>query len=289
MIINNNSGLFRFLREKLGGMRVLRNWLPPILFDFVARLAGTRIGVSGNFRSWKAAASRSNGYENQDILERVKHATRIAASSTERYERDGIVLTEKQYPFALIAVLLDAAQRHGGKLSVLDFGGSLGSSYYQCKDFLRPLNHLCWSVVEQAHFVDCGKAEFQNDILRFYHDIEECYRVETPNVVLFSSVLQYVEHVDAVLLDVVSRMSDTVIIDRTPFVSDRTRIAVQNVPKRIGKASYPIRLFVHEDLTKYFMNRYKLVSRFNSPDPPIFYRGKLVTFEGIIFQRSERG
>ena len=286
MINTKKTGLSGLLPEKLGFVRALRNWLPPILFDFLARLVGTRISVKGNFKSWEEAASRCSGYETQDILERVKQATKIVVSDTTRFERDGIVISEKQYPFALIAVLLDAAQRHGRKLSVLDFGGSLGSSYYQCKDFLMALTDLRWSVVEQAHFVDCGKAEFQNEILKFYHNIEECYRVETPNVVLFSSVLQYVEHVDILLHDVISRMPDTVIIDRTPFVSGSTRIAVQNVPTSIGKASYPIRLFAHEDLTKYFMSGYNFVSRFNSPDPPIFYRGNLVAFEGIIFQKT---
>lgn len=120
--------------------------------------------MKGNFKSWEEAAGRSRGYETQDILERVKQSTRNVVSDTTKFERDGVVITEKQYPFALIAVLLDVARRHGQNLSVLDFGGSLGSSYYQCKDFLNTSADLRWSVVEQAHFVDCGKAEFQNDV-----------------------------------------------------------------------------------------------------------------------------
>lgn len=277
------SGL---LYMRLGGARALRNWLPPILFDFLAKLVGTRISVYGNFRSWEAAASLSRGYEAQDILERVRKATQLVVEDRSKFERDGVVISKKEFPFVLIAALLDASQRNGGKLSVMDFGGSLGSSYFQCRDFLEPLNNLRWSVIEQAHFVECGKAQFQNSVLKFYRNIEECYQFENPNVVLFSSVLQYVEDVDIILQDVASRMPDTIIIDRTPFVNDYTRIAVQNVPKSIGKASYPIRLFAYEDLTKYFRSGYNLVARFESPDPPIFYRGKLVTFEGIIFQKT---
>lgn len=286
-MINTKKKVPTGLLYKLGGVRSLRNWLPPILFDFLAKFAGTRISVWGNFRSWEAAASLSRGYEAQDILERVRKATQLVVEDRSKFERDGVLISKKEFPYVLIAVLLDAAQRNGGKLSVMDFGGSLGSSYFQCRDFLEPLDNLQWSVIEQAHFVDCGRAQFQNGVLKFYRNIEECYQFENPNVVLFSSVLQYVEHVDIVLQDVTSRMPDTVIIDRTPFVNGYTRIAVQNVPKSIGKASYPIRLFAYEDLTKYFTRVYKLVARFESPDPSIFYRGKLVTFEGIVFQKKK--
>jgi putative methyltransferase (TIGR04325 family) len=272
---------------RTGRARILRNLLPPMVFDFLAKLSGTRISVNGNYSSWQEAATRSRGYDTRDILERVRQATRVVVTDNTKFERDGVVFAQKHYPFALIAVLLDVAQRNNGKLSVMDFGGSLGSSYYQCRDFLTSLRDVRWSVVEQAHFVDCGNAEFQNETLRFYHSIEDCYRAESPKVVLFSSVLQYLENVEEVLQDVARRKPDTVMIDRTPIIEDYSRIAVQRVPSRIGKASYPVRLFAREDLTKHFTDGYRVLSTFVGPDPPIFHRSKVVTFEGVILQKLQ--
>ena len=62
----------------------------------------------------------------------------------------------------------------GGVLSVLDFGGSLGSTYYQNKKFLDSLDDVSWNIVEQKHFVDAGKEDFEDERLRFSYDIESC-------------------------------------------------------------------------------------------------------------------
>src|SRR5205823_2837625 len=89
-----------------------------------------------------------------------------------------------------LAALLRASVRKGS-LSVLDFGGALGSSYFQCRKFLSPLRHLRWSVVEQAAQVACGRADFSNDELVFYESVEACLKQETPDLLVLSSVLQY--------------------------------------------------------------------------------------------------
>jgi putative methyltransferase (TIGR04325 family) len=39
----------------------------------------------------------------------------------------------------------------------LDFGGSLGSSYFQNKKFLDALRLVEWNVVEQENFVATGE------------------------------------------------------------------------------------------------------------------------------------
>ena len=92
----------------------------------------------------------------------------------------------------VLAGLLWAALRGSGGLHVLDFGGSLGSGWRQNRRFLEGISPLRWSVVEQAHFVARGRERFEDEVLRFYPDVEACYRSETPpDVVLFSSVLHY--------------------------------------------------------------------------------------------------
>jgi hypothetical protein len=45
-----------------------------------------------------------------------------------------------------------SAVMHGGELRVLDFGGSLGITYFHNQDLIQNLT-VSWSVVEQEHSV----------------------------------------------------------------------------------------------------------------------------------------
>jgi putative methyltransferase (TIGR04325 family) len=81
------------------------------------------------------------------------------------YERDGVVFEEVQLSFPVLAGLLRASAADAGRLAVIDFGGALGSSYYQCRKFLSLLPDLAWAVVEQENFVRCGREEFAYDAI----------------------------------------------------------------------------------------------------------------------------
>ena len=78
------------------------------------------------------------------------------------FERDGVVFDQPDYNFPLLACLLRVATESGNRLRVLDFGGSLGSTYFQCRPFLGGVSELRWTVVEQPQFVECGRREFED-------------------------------------------------------------------------------------------------------------------------------
>ena len=78
-----------------------------------------------------------------------------------------MVFNEVQYAWPLLAGLLWVAAKHGGRLEVLDFGGSLGSSWFQNRAFLAGLGAVGWNVVEQSATVDVGRREFADETLCF--------------------------------------------------------------------------------------------------------------------------
>ena len=84
------------------------------------------------------------------------------------FERDSVIFDKVQYAWPVTAGLMWVAARNGGRLSVLDFGGSLGSSYFQNREFLAYLPNVRWSVIEQAHFVKAGRKHIQDERLVFY-------------------------------------------------------------------------------------------------------------------------
>jgi putative methyltransferase (TIGR04325 family) len=189
---------------------------------------------------------------------------------------------EIQYAWPVLAALMWVAARCGGRLNVLDFGGSLGSTYFQNRTFLRSLSQVRWNVVEQPRHVEIGKRCFEDNILRFYPNIGDCLADNQPNVVLLSSVLQYLEHPYAVLDQIQRLPCDHIIIDRTPFWDGpKDRLCVQTVPPSIYPASYPSWIFSRHRFHLHFREKWRIMVNFDNTDRlagPIkfFYEGGIV-------------
>ena len=140
----------------------------------------------------------------------------------------------------------------------MDFGGSLGSSYYQCKTFLSGLDNLQWSIVEQPHFVSCGKELFADETLKFYETIDDCLKVQQPDVVLLSSVLQYLEKPYDLLESIIKHKFSYIIFDITPFHNgSHDIITIQQVPEVIYSADYPCWIFSLDKFMKFLDNEFK--------------------------------
>jgi len=242
-----------------------KDLLPPFLQRCLRELGGGN-KWKGDYPDWASAIAASSGYDAGDILERVRAAARSVRDGKAMWERDSVCFHHEEYNWQLIACLMTVAARSGGKLHLLDFGGALGSTYMQHRKLLSALPECSWSVVEQPHFVSCGKKEFCTDVLDFFESIEECLDHRAINVFLFSSVLQYLEDPYDLLGKVLKLSPDAIVIDRTPFANTGERITVQYVPKSIYPASYPCRfldtrqieiiLAEHRILTPWFNNNF---------------------------------
>src|SRR2546421_4551976 len=145
------------------------------------RIFGSRRGsirFTGDFKSWQDAEQKSTGYGAPQILEKTRTALLKVKAGQAAFERDSIAFEKMENEFSLLAGLLRAAAADRGRLSVLDFGGSLGGTYFQCRNFLSPVAALRWSVVDQPRHVACGRADFANNELHFYETIDDCLREE---------------------------------------------------------------------------------------------------------------
>jgi putative methyltransferase (TIGR04325 family) len=142
-----------------------------------------------------------------------------------------------------------------GALKVCDFGGSLESTYYQNKKFLDKITDVSWGVVEQRHFVDAGKEEFENDRLKFFSTVVECIEEEGSNVLILSSVLQYIEEPYELLDNILKNNFKYILIDRTPFSKGPERITLQVVPPYVYDASYPCHFFDESIFMQYFSKK----------------------------------
>lgn len=125
------------------------------------------IRFEGNYSTWEAAAAQCTGYDAAPILAKVLDATLRVKRGEAAYERDSVLFDEIEYTSPVTEALMWAAAQSGGRLDVLDFGGALGSSYFQNRAFLADLPQVRWSVVEQAHYVEAGREHIQDETLRF--------------------------------------------------------------------------------------------------------------------------
>ena len=152
-----------------GNTTIVRNFvrllLPPLLFNGLRRLRNSHvkrevIRFIGDYRTWAEAEQASTGYSAANILEKTRSAMLKVKSGEAAYARDSVVFDKITYPFPVLAGLLRARAMDGNRLSVIDFGGSLGTTYFQCRDFLSSAGPFRWSVVEQSEHVKCGQTEF---------------------------------------------------------------------------------------------------------------------------------
>ena len=137
--------------------QLVKDWLPPAAISLCKRWQGKGIAYSGDYASWQDALANSMGYDSGIILEKVSSALAKVRSGEAVYERDSVLFDKVEHSFPLLAGLFRVAVENEGKLSVLDFGGSLGSTYFQCRDFLSVLPQLNWCIVEQDKFVGRGR------------------------------------------------------------------------------------------------------------------------------------
>jgi len=268
----------------------LRDWLPPIIIRKIRQLLSRKseeIFFDGSYSSWEQAEKHSSGYESEQILLKVLASTRKVKNGEAAYERDSVLFDEIEYAWPVTAVLMWIAAQNGGQLSVLDFGGSLGSTYFQNRKFLNTLPDVKWSVVEQINFVEAGRKYITDERLKFYESVEECLKEAQPKVVLFSSVLQYLPEPMVPLMKLVCSPVEIIVIDRTPFLNQQTKatIKVQHVPSAIYSASYPCWFFNFDDFTNQIvLSGFEIIEKFDSLDR----LSKDATWQGIIFQRSNR-
>ncbi|MDH4164299.1 MAG: methyltransferase, TIGR04325 family [Nitrospirota bacterium] len=264
----------------------IRSFLKKYAFPavtFLIRKIAPGARFTGAYATWEEAQARSTGYDAPAIAKRVYDAALKVKTGEACYERDSVIFDRIQYAWPVTAGLLWIAAQRGNSLNLADFGGSLGSSYFQSRRFLADLETCRWSIVEQRHFVELGRTGFEDDHLRFYETLDDCMEKERPDVLLLSSVLPYLPHPYVFLDDIIRRGFDFIIVDRTPlFTSHPDRLTVQKVPDWIYAASFPAWILNIDRFLAKMSGEYELIADFDSPETA----NLTVLFKGFIFRKK---
>lgn len=261
--------------------KVIKDLLPPV---FLRKISGLFYGWHGNYSSWNEAKRKSDGYDSLSILEKVKNSSLKVKNGLAVYERDSLIFDHIEYSFPLLAGLLWISARNNSKLNVLDFGGSLGSTYFQNKLFLDALADVNWCIVEQPELVKTGIENFEDQRLHFFYSIDECLKSYEIDVVILSSVLQYLEEPYKLIDEIISIHPEIIIVDRTPFINGNDRITIQKVNPKIYKGTYPCWFFNKEKFISSLCSHYNLVFDFDALDKANIS----AEFKGFVFRKATR-
>lgn len=219
-------------------------------------------GWFGDYPNWQAAQAACGGYDSDEIIEKVRASALKVKKGEAAFERDSVLFFEEENDENLLkclekaANLLQKSENTEGVLRVIDFGGSLGSTYFQHQKALKKYPNLIWCVVEQSHFVEIGKQEFETEQLYFEYTLQEAFERFKPNFFLLNSVLQYIEKPYNLLKEVENLEISYILIQRTPMIDDtQDRITQQIAHPSVYKASYPSWVFGE----KYFKSKLSMM------------------------------
>lgn len=223
--------------------RFLRTMLPAPLHAALTR--HRRIRFTGPYRNWADATAAGTGYDAPTILARMTASAHAVAAGHAAYERDTVLFPTPAADPLLLAELTALAPLRPAGLRVLDFGGALGSTWFQHRTFFDSFPPVDWHIVEQPAIASRGRAEFTRPGLTFHDSLEDALVAGPPDLVLLSSVLHYLPAPWSQLERLVALPARAWLVTRTP-VSDALHTdhaVVQHVPPVIYRASYPAWIF----------------------------------------------
>ncbi len=244
----------------------MKDFIKKILPDPIIRyITGFFYGWHGDYNSWEEAEKKCTGYDSEIIFEKVKKAAGEVRDGKAAYERDSVLYSAPECSRPLEKAVNTMFKSKKSGLNIIDFGGSLGSTYFQNRPNVGD-KISNWCIIEQKQFVKEGKENFEDGTLHFYDKIGDCKYKEEVDLLILSSVLQYIRDPYALLDKLLATNPAGIFIDRTPFIKGDDRITIQKVHPKIYKASYPCWFFNEGAFRKYFEDNYFLEFEFEALD-----------------------
>lgn len=247
-------------------------------------------GWFDGYTNWHEVEKLCKGYDDALIFEKVKKASVEVKKGNAVFERDSVLFYEAEYNPDFLKIIEQIASENNNEVHVLDFGGALGSLYYQYKPKLAKFPNVSWSVIEQKHFVEFGKKELENEQLRFYYTIEECITNNSKiNMVLLSSVISYIKDPYELLNTVLKLNCKYILIDKNIFTDHEQDILTrQIVPPAIYDASYPCWILNKNKLIKFMSANYTLQTEyFPYNEALIKINDKTAYFKALLFKKND--
>jgi len=272
--------------------QIIKLFLPPVIVTIKRRLfpKQRKYGWFGDYKTWEDAASDSTGYENANILEKVKTTTSTLRDNPRLFEYDTILKKSTDYNWHILTFLLLVSKENNNNLNIIDYGGGLGNLYFQYRQLLNGTK-IKWNIIEQPIFVNEGNKSFANNELRFFNLIEECLEISSVDAILFSGVIEILEKPYELISKIISKNIQNIIFDRVPLqrIYSRDRITILKIYKEVYEAIIPCRIFDEDNFKALFTDSYSLIFEGLSKEKAISVDNSLVEKKFLFFKSINKG
>lgn len=242
----------------------IEKFIPQTIKKKINQILKRDIKIIGSFNNWKEATLASGSYKNTEIFLQTKKSFLKVISGQAEYERDSVLFYNERLNKPLLKYLEILRKKTNSKfLKVLDFGGSFGSTYFQNKKELSNHKKFQWDIIEQKKIVDFVSKKIKIKNLTFHNSLNRYLNKNTPDLVIFSSVLHYLEFPEDILQKLIKKKILFFLILKTPFYKNKSDIKIQLNPKYIYNANYPIRIFNNLRFKSFFKNQNYSVNKLN--------------------------
>ena len=190
------------------------------MFKFLRKIFYLLKYYSGPYKTWKSAQRKSAGYNQKYIISKVRKAALKAKNSKTQFEIDSLIFQKPYRNIHFKKILLNLS-KNNNSIKVLDFGGSLGSTYFRYRDIFSSRKKIKWSIIEQNAFVKIGKKEFRDKKLNFFNNFNEFIKKNKKqqiDIFLLSSSLQYIRDYKKIISWAQRLNPEYLIILKTPII-----------------------------------------------------------------------
>ena len=246
----------------------------------------SQISFKFGYESWSQIPIKDAGYAEDRILQKVVAANTRMLSEEKGWERDGVFFNEAIPNFPLFAALSLASTNLSAVITILDFGGGLGTTYFQSRKFLGGLGlRPNWQIVEQPHYVKAAEElHGLNQELRFFDHLDSL-KIIAPDLIVLSGVVCYLPEPQQLFRKVVHNFGGTkyIFIDRTPLqTSGNPQFGCQTVKGGIYEANLKLQTIPIDQILDGLNQEFSVAYMWESE----FKMKQGVHYGGILLQRD---
>ncbi|MDB0022452.1 methyltransferase, TIGR04325 family [Flavobacteriaceae bacterium] len=240
-----------------------------------------RVLITKQALSWDHALKNSHNYNQDKLVNNIFLSTQNVLKKKYKYESDGINFNNLNIDHNFLESLKKCIKTDNTIL--LDFGGSLGTTFFKYHDLISKNKLIEWFIIEQEKIFEKSKILNFPINLKFFKNIDEIQ--VKPDIILLGSVLQYIEHHNKLLTKLISLKPNYVFIERTIFsINNLEPIYIQENYFNFKKTSYPVRAISLKLLIKFMLKaNYIVVNKYENKD---IIAGDNVKVNSILFKKK---
>lgn len=178
-----------------------------------------QVSFKGFYLKFNNALADSDTYASNNLVMEVEKTLKsYDFNKGLKYFKDGVIVDVRNFDFTFLGLLyyVNSVYLNRNNLVIVDYGGGLANLYFQNVSIFHA-NNISYYVVEQEYIVFFAKKyKLNNDRLIFVNNLSDIVESQI-DIVVFGSVLNYLQNPYSVLLQVVTQKPSFIYIDRTYF------------------------------------------------------------------------